>query len=115
MGGETADAHAVTARLTDIDWRPGLPPLKFDNETLAWAEADLRSLSGDNSHTSGFHLSADDMLVFSKSALLIKHADEWQALSKPQFDFPTNQPFFIQRQNGRIVLGGRGEKIYEGE
>lgn len=95
------------------NWRLGSPARRWNEREQSWTSIDLSHLSGNHGHTSGYRINETDMVVFTKTAVLFLHGDEWHSLGYPDFDFPTNQPFFIQRKNGNLVLGGRGEKIYE--
>ncbi|GAB5562437.1 MAG: hypothetical protein SynsKO_40840 [Synoicihabitans sp.] len=95
------------------NWRGGLPARRYNEDTDTWDEVDLRHLTGNNSHSSGYRINEMDMIIFSKSAILVKHGEDWHTIGKPEFDFPSNVPFHILRRNGRLVLGGRGEKVYE--
>ncbi len=95
------------------NWRLDLPPMKLDPKTDKWIPHNLKEITGNNGHTSGYRINETDMLIFSKTNLLIKQREEWHSIGYPDFDFPTNHPFFIQRSNGNMILGGRGEKIYE--
>lgn len=95
------------------NWRTDLPARRFIEAEDTWEEVDLRHLTGDNSHSSGYRINEMDMIWFSKSAILVKHGEEWHTIGKPEFDFPSSVPFHILRRNGRLVIGGRGEKVYE--
>lgn len=95
------------------NWRADIPPLQFDPESQEWKSVDLRQYSGDNSHSSGNRINESDMMFFTKSSILVNHRGVWHSIGKPEFDIPTNLPFYIQRKNGRLILGGRGERTYE--
>ncbi|GAB5560505.1 MAG: hypothetical protein SynsKO_21520 [Synoicihabitans sp.] len=95
------------------NWLAVEPAARYDDESSAWIAHDLIHLAGNNRHTYGFRIDADNMAVFSKTAVLVKHLEDWHAIEYPEFDFPSNHPFLIKRANGNIVIGGRGEKVFE--
>lgn len=106
-------ASPASNEVWSVNWRPLIPAFKFDEKSQDWMPRDLTPLVGNNRHTYGYHLNETDMVIFSKTAILVKHLETWHSIEYPAFDFPTNQPFYILRANGKLVLGGRGEKIYE--
>lgn len=105
-GPETEDVWTAS-------WRADMAPKRFDHESESWIEEDMRHLPGANAHSAGMMLAGSDLALFSKGALSVLREGEWQSLGYPQFDIPNNSPFVIHRANGRLILGGRGEKIYE--
>ncbi len=95
------------------NWQSENPPLRFDETSATWEIHDLRHLSGGNGHSAAFALAGDDVAFASKTAIMVRSRENWHVIDYPQFDFPTNNPFAILRANGRLVIGGRGEKVYE--
>lgn len=106
-------AHPDSDEVWSVNWLAIVPAVKFDEVSSSWIPQDLVHLTGNNRHTCGYHLNEDDMAIFSKTAILVRHLDTWHTIEYPEFDFPTNYPFLIVRANGKLVLGGRGEKVYE--
>ncbi|MBK1875828.1 hybrid sensor histidine kinase/response regulator transcription factor [Pelagicoccus mobilis] len=97
------------------NWRLGLPAQRWNEKNESWTPVDLSHLSGNNGHTSAFRINETDMIIFTKTEVLFQKEDDWHSIGYPKFDFPTNQPFFVSRKNGNLILGGRGEKTYEVE
>lgn len=107
IGSNTSDETWI------VNWRQDQPPYRYDNESDSWVSVDFTNITGNNHHNSGMTTQHGDLILFSKTELITKYGDDWRVLKYPDFDIPTNEPFVVQRLNGNLILGGRGEKIYE--
>ncbi len=86
---------------------------RYSPDTESWDLYESSTRYRNNSFISGITIDERSMLIFEKSSTFALFEDKWTKLEKRRFDQPIVGIFSFKRDNGNIVIGGRGESVLE--
>lgn len=93
-------------------WRPDTPAYRYDKATDKFAE-EVIEVGVNAAHMGSMAVGSYGFVLFLKTAMLSYHEQEWTLLAANDQKLPINGTFSIQRKSGNVIIGGRGEAIYE--
>ncbi len=93
-------------------WRPDVPAYRYNKESDSFVEETINAFSS-ASHMGSMSVGSNGLVFFLKTAMLSYYKEQWTLHDSNNQKLPINGTFSIKRRSGNVIVGGRGEPIYE--